>query len=337
MSSYFATLPSTGLESGPKYCQIIDLILKDIDQNIFRPGDRIPSIKEASEEHLLSRDTVEKAYRELSQRGILISVPGKGYYVKGKTARSKLRVLSLFSHMGPEEQGAYNALLQGLGKNAISHLHCYGQNEEQFVDILSEHLGDFDYYVVWPRFAESSEKAWKLLKKIPQNKLILLGKKVPKSGHSPELTKALNKALQGIKSASSSYSKWTFLCPTQEECASTEWLHAFTQSAHGHKKSNLVSFMDADFVPTRGSLYFIWSNRDLEAFIRHANTQGLSIGQDLGVISFHEHPLKAVLAGGITTIDLHTEKMGKEAAEMILHNNRDNIQPSVIIHQRASV
>jgi len=44
----------------PKYKQVVDLFVSDIEAGIFRQGQRIPSINETSEELLLSRDTVEK-------------------------------------------------------------------------------------------------------------------------------------------------------------------------------------------------------------------------------------------------------------------------------------
>ncbi|WP_372935324.1 GntR family transcriptional regulator, partial [Mariniphaga sediminis] len=66
----------------PKYKQVVELIVSDIESGIFKQGQRIPSINETSEELLLSRDTVEKAYVFLRKKGILSSVRGKGYYVE---------------------------------------------------------------------------------------------------------------------------------------------------------------------------------------------------------------------------------------------------------------
>ena len=46
----------------PKYKQVVDLFISDIQAGILKQGQRIPSINETSEELLLSRDTIEKAY-----------------------------------------------------------------------------------------------------------------------------------------------------------------------------------------------------------------------------------------------------------------------------------
>ena len=58
----------------PKYKQVEQLIVSDIESGIFKQGQRVPSINETSEELLLSRDTVEKAYVNLKKKGILSSV-----------------------------------------------------------------------------------------------------------------------------------------------------------------------------------------------------------------------------------------------------------------------
>ena len=72
----------------PKYQQVVDTIVSDIELGIVKVGDKIPSINETSEEYYLSRDTVEKAYKILRKRGIITAVRGKGFYVSstGKKA-----------------------------------------------------------------------------------------------------------------------------------------------------------------------------------------------------------------------------------------------------------
>ena len=51
----------------PKYKQIVNAIVNDIERGYYKKNDQLMSITELSIEHLLSRDTVEKAYRELKR------------------------------------------------------------------------------------------------------------------------------------------------------------------------------------------------------------------------------------------------------------------------------
>ena len=79
----------------PKYKQVVELILSDIEAGIFKKGQRVPSINETSEELLLSRDTVEKAYVFLKKNGVLLSVRGKYFLIKIKISCLNLSLIVL--------------------------------------------------------------------------------------------------------------------------------------------------------------------------------------------------------------------------------------------------
>ncbi|MEZ4824851.1 MAG: winged helix-turn-helix domain-containing protein [Bacteroidia bacterium] len=116
----------------PKYRQVINTILEEINQELFKPGDRIPSINETSEEYYLSRDTVEKAYRELSQRGVISSVPGKGYYVNGAPEVAKMRIMVIFNNLTDCKKVVYNAFTRALGTRACVSLHVHNSDFKFF-------------------------------------------------------------------------------------------------------------------------------------------------------------------------------------------------------------
>ena len=67
--------------SSPKYRQIIDSVYNAIEKKSLLKGDKIPSINQICTEFNLSRDTVMMAFNELKAKGILLSQPGKGYYI----------------------------------------------------------------------------------------------------------------------------------------------------------------------------------------------------------------------------------------------------------------
>ena len=71
----------------PKYKQIVQSVMRDIERGVLKKGDQLPSISELSIEYLLARDTVEKAYRELRSCGLITSIQGKGYYVQASNDR----------------------------------------------------------------------------------------------------------------------------------------------------------------------------------------------------------------------------------------------------------
>lgn len=334
MNSRSTTHSTRYLGHGPKYSQIIDLILKEIDKKIFNPGDRIPSIKEASEEHFISRDTVEKAYKELSQRGVLISVPGKGYYVKGNSS-SRMKVMALMPDMGYEEQEFYNAFLLGLGKQAISHLYCFGKDPKHFADTLKYHLGDYDYYLIWPKLIQDFPEVTSQIKKIPQNKLIYVG--AQDKTHISVLSKNIASSLKELKQASNKYDSWAIVFPESVSAAQQDWKDAVFQAAESMDiPSREIPSSSINTVGER-TLCFTWDTPHLLQLIQHCNEKQLHPGESIGIISLQKHPLKKVLAGGITTLTLATEKLGNYASQLVLKQSKDSLSFETELIVRQSV
>lgn len=65
----------------PVYEQIISQYEEFVLRGIFKPGDKLPSVRSLSVELSINPNTIQKAYLELDRRGLTCSVPGKGIYV----------------------------------------------------------------------------------------------------------------------------------------------------------------------------------------------------------------------------------------------------------------
>ncbi|NLJ38296.1 MAG: GntR family transcriptional regulator [Candidatus Atribacteria bacterium] len=65
----------------PLYYQLIEMIRKDIETGVLKPGDVIPSERELSEKYQISRPTVRQAIKELAYEGLLNREKGKGTFV----------------------------------------------------------------------------------------------------------------------------------------------------------------------------------------------------------------------------------------------------------------
>src|SRR5690606_985820 len=63
------------------YLNLANLLGTRIEQGLYRPGDRLPSVRALSQEHGVSLSTVQQAYRELEDRGLARPQPKSGYYV----------------------------------------------------------------------------------------------------------------------------------------------------------------------------------------------------------------------------------------------------------------
>ncbi|MEQ5126201.1 UTRA domain-containing protein [Providencia zhijiangensis] len=82
------------MTSKPAYKQIQSYILRSIDLGIFKPETQIPTELELCAQFNVSRMTVNKAISELSQKGILNRIAGKGTFVA--TQKHELPVTKAF-------------------------------------------------------------------------------------------------------------------------------------------------------------------------------------------------------------------------------------------------
>jgi DNA-binding LacI/PurR family transcriptional regulator len=76
----------------------------------------------------------------------------------------------------------------------------------------------------------------------------------------------------------------------------------------------------------KGEVYIIPNDRDLVRIIEKSKKKDLKIGLEFGVISYNETPLKKIIENGITTISTNFELMGRILAQMVLKNNKDQIE-----------
>lgn len=63
------------------YLNLAELLGERIEQGLYRPGDRLPSVRALSSEHGVSLSTVQQAYRHLEDQGLATPRPKSGYFV----------------------------------------------------------------------------------------------------------------------------------------------------------------------------------------------------------------------------------------------------------------
>ena len=68
-------------------------------------------------------------------------------------------------------------------------------------------------------------------------------------------------------------------------------------------------------------VYITIEEEDLAYLVQQIREKGLVMGKDVGVISYNETPLKALL--GITVISTDFKAMGVEAAKLVLSNKKE--------------
>ncbi len=77
--------------SGFLYLQVMDFITDSIDSGVYRPGDRLPSLRHLSDQAGVSVPTVRQAYIELERQGRVRSRPKSGFFVRGQVRNRLVR------------------------------------------------------------------------------------------------------------------------------------------------------------------------------------------------------------------------------------------------------
>ncbi|RKR89333.1 regulatory GntR family protein [Micromonospora pisi] len=71
----------------PTMDELIEDLVRRIEQGIFPPGTQIPSTKELSDHYDVSMKTVSRAVATLRNLGVLVGRPGRGVFVAEKGRR----------------------------------------------------------------------------------------------------------------------------------------------------------------------------------------------------------------------------------------------------------
>ncbi len=309
----------------PKYMQVVNLVLEDIERGRLKIGDRIPSINETSFDFLLSRDTVEKAYNELRDRGIITSVRGKGFYVCSTNMQNKIKVLLLFNKLSSYKKIIYYSILETLGEQATVDLQIHHYNRTLFENLLERNLGNYHYYVLAPHFFDEEshpETPYELIKSIPNDKLLIIDRAV--KGHENEFPGVYQDFARDILEALESgithlrkYKRLILVFP-KGELYPVEIIDGFKRFCFFHNFTNLILDGIDDEPLYSGDSFIVLAETDLANIVKKSREQDFKLGKDIGIISYNETPLKEILAEGITTISTDFAHMGSSIARQIL-------------------
>ncbi len=70
------------------------------------------------------------------------------------------------------------------------------------------------------------------------------------------------------------------------------------------------------------TVYFVIRDSDLVSIIKACRSKQLKLGEDVGVLSYNDTPMKQIVGGGISVISTDFEEMGREAAEFVKNKQK---------------
>lgn len=304
----------------PKYLQIADAILKEIEDGKLKLNDRLPSVNQLSSMAQVSRETVFKALNHLSEKGIIQSANRKGYFVMKTDVDVHMRIFFLLDKFTPFKEKLYHSFKRGIGEKGEVDIYFHHHNIKIFQSLINQNLSQYTHFVI---VTFLNEEVSSILNQIPAPKRLIL------DSYEPELTgdyymvyqdfkQDIMKSLEILSDRLKHYKRLIAIAPGSLFHAAPviEGLEEFSLQS-GFPTQIKSSIDPEDF--RSGDVYLTLTAYDLELveIIKLSRKHKLAIGKEIGIISYNDTPVKEVLAGGITVITTDFNQMGVLAAELL--------------------
>ncbi len=327
--------------STPKYLQISNSLIRSLENGLLKKNDALPSINELSYLYDVSRDTVEKGYKKLKSENIIVSFPGKGYYVNDLVLKKKYKIFLLFNKLSAHKKMIYDALVDNLEENTQIDFFIYNNDFALFKKMILCKTVGYTHYVIIPHLLEDGAKIEEVIKHIPREKLIFLDKHLPFKKNNcsavyenfqEDIFNALQKTLPRL----SKYNTLKIIFP-KDSYFPKDILRGFKNFCNQNNFDyKIVQDITKEKVSAK-EVYISLMEDDLVTLIEKILSLNLIVGKDVGVISYNETPLKKFILDGITTISTDFKLMGAKVAETIKNNKIEQIEVPFLLTLRPSL
>ena len=315
----------------PKYRQLINSVCHALEQGILNKGDKLASVNQICGAFSLSRDTVLLAFNDLRSRGIVISIPGKGYYIDRTDLNFDRQIFLLFDELNVFKEDLYTSFLAHLDDRTIVDIYFHHFNYQVYKELISDAAGRYSAYIIMPATFNNSID---IIRQLPADKVYILDRLKADLSDYPVIYQDFEQDVyDGMMKGRELFCKYTKLImvfPGGKE--PDERVAGFVRFCTDLRITHEIIRTVEKRNVQRGEAYLVVSDRNLVRIVKNATAMNLQLGQDVGLVSFNDTMLKEVVAGGITTISTDFVLMGKRLSEMVLNHTRNRIRnPSKLI------
>ncbi len=320
-----------------KYERIIEELKEAVRVGNFRLGKAVPSITAVSRELGCSRETVVKAYDILKKEGVLDSRPGKGFFIASEKIANCPRVFLLLNNLTPYMEVLYNAFMGALADRAIVDVFFHHNRIEIFEKLLRDNRGRYFSYIVKPFAHKKVPDALRELS--PADTLILDRREGLGDGRShiaQDFRADLYASLEQGRTRLARYQK-IVLVYSPKQIHPAVCVEAFRKFLHDSGLSGEVVERIRPGEVAQGTAYLTITDEDLVSVLTGCRSQGWLPGQQVGIISYNDTPLKEFVCGGLTVISADFARMGREAATFALTKQPVQTDEFARLIERASL
>lgn len=115
----------------PIYEQLYNSISRLISTGEMKPDERLPAVREVAKQFGINPNTVQKAYAQLEQSGLIYSIPAKGSYVSAERDAADAVKQELLRRAEQELRAAFRAGVSFEEINALSEMIWCGGEERR--------------------------------------------------------------------------------------------------------------------------------------------------------------------------------------------------------------
>jgi DNA-binding LacI/PurR family transcriptional regulator len=343
----------------PIYRQVMSYIRSDIEKKAFKPGDQLPSEPELAELYDVSRITIRKVLSLLSNEGLVERRKGKGTFVS-EPGRDKLPFalgIISFGYTFIESNEYDAAILKGIVKELDASVPLttvywregleLGKLKNDFKGLFLLHPTDENFNDVKDILTENIPVVF--LSSLPKGNYNLPKVSVDNySGVSEAMDLLIRKGRRRIAFISGSAGKSS----TMERLSA--YKDALKSNGIKYDKKLVIHMPDSDVndgFSAAGKLFkssnkpdAVFASTDLMALgvMRAAKDIGLSVPKDISIVGFDDSRMAPFLDPPLTSVRSDTEKIGSEAAKImlnLLHGRRaapDIVLPSRLVIRKSS-
>ena len=325
----------------PIYVQIQDSIINGVQNKTLEPNSQLPSINEVSDGLNIARKTVEKAYNHLKRKNIIVSVPGKGFFVSENNNLDQKKVMLMFDIMNNQNNLIHRSFMETMKDHTLVDFLVYHKEPGTFINYLIHAPDEYSHYVIMGHFNSRAKEAITLINQLPKHKLIVLdralkGVQGAYSAITQSFDAILYTALMEISDILLNYKRLIVVFPkfTYYPKEMLSGIRKFSKECN----FPFVTIESADEHKRRkGDVFLVLTENALATTVLNMQKSKMVIGKDIGIISYTDHPLNKILSGGITAISPNFENMGKLAAEAVLSDKKIIASIDYELHMRKSL
>ena len=279
--------------------QIINSVELAVVNKILKKGDKLPSVNSIRNKYSISRDTVFSAYKKLKMRGIIQSVPGKGYYLISENITTSKKIFLLFDELNAFKENLYNSFISKLEPNIDVDVFFHHFNYDVFRNAVINNNGNYSYYVIMPGNLNNTGP---IINFLPDKKVYILDqihddlKKYPAIYQNFE--KGIKDCLNELRSKILNYSKMILVFDQLKQPESIK--KGFKSFCYNNKiQFEILSSIEHRSIK-KGNIYMLLEDSSLISVIKKAKIKNMKISKGIGIISYNATPLKEIIENGIT-------------------------------------